>query len=137
MNENSFYKPFSATEEKNHNFHLLSILYMPGVTNILTHSFYSSSQIGFYHQCFSFVLATLHSLPDLSSPSREWTRGHSMKVLFFQGARSFNCMSAVTICGDFGAQENKVWHCFHCFPIYLLWSDGTRCHDLGFLNVEL
>ena len=25
---------------------------------------------------------------------------------------------------------------FHCFPIYLLWSDGTRCHDLRFLNVE-
>ena len=31
----------------------------------------------------------------------------------------------------------KVWHCFHCFPIYLPWSDGTRCHDLSFLNVEL
>ena len=30
-----------------------------------------------------------------------------------------------------------VWHCFHCFPIYLPWSDGTRCHDLRFLNVEL
>ena len=30
----------------------------------------------------------------------------------------------------------KVWHCFHCFPIYLPWSDGTRCHDLCFLNVE-
>ena len=27
-------------------------------------------------------------------------------------------------------------HCFHCFPIYLPWSDGTRCHDLRFLNVE-
>ena len=26
--------------------------------------------------------------------------------------------------------------CFHCFPIYLPWSDGTRCHDLRFLNVE-
>ena len=26
---------------------------------------------------------------------------------------------AVTICSDFGAQKNKVWHCFHCFPIYL------------------
>ena len=25
----------------------------------------------------------------------------------------------------------------HSFPIYLLWSDGTRCHDLSFLNVEL
>ena len=22
-------------------------------------------------------------------------------------------------------------------PIYLPWSDGTRCHDLRFLNVEL
>ena len=27
-------------------------------------------------------------------------------------------------------------HCFHCFPIYLPWSDGTGCHDLGLLNVE-
>ena len=27
-------------------------------------------------------------------------------------------------------------HCFHCFPIYLPWSDGTGCHDLSFLNVE-
>ena len=36
----------------------------------------------------------------------------------------------------FGAQENKICHCFHYFPIYLPWSDGTRCHDLCFLNVE-
>ena len=35
-----------------------------------------------------------------------------------------------------GGQENKVCHCFHFFPIYLLWSDWTRCHDLSFLNVE-
>ena len=33
--------------------------------------------------------------------------------------------------------QNKVWHCFHCFSIYLPWSGGTRCHDLSFLNVEL
>ena len=39
----------------------------------------------------------------------------------------------VTICSDFGAQENKVCH---YFPIYLLWSDGAGCHDLSFLNVE-
>ena len=25
----------------------------------------------------------------------------------------------------------------HCFPIYLSWSDGTRWHDLSFLNVVL
>ena len=38
---------------------------------------------------------------------------------------------------DFGAPQNKVWHCFHCFPICFPWSDGTRYHDLSFLNVEL
>ena len=31
-------------------------------------------------------------------------------------------------------KKNKVWH---CFPIYFPWSDGTGCHDLRFLNVEL
>ena len=46
-------------------------------------------------------------------------------------------MAAVTICSDFGAPKNKVCHCFHCFPIYFPWSDGTGCHDLRFLNVEL
>ena len=28
--------------------------------------------------------------------------------------------------------QNKVCLCFHCFPIYLPWSDGTGCHDLSF-----
>ena len=37
---------------------------------------------------------------------------------------------------DFGARENKVCHCFHCFPIYLPRSDEIGCHDLSFLNVE-
>ena len=50
---------------------------------------------------------------------------------------SFNFMVAVTIYSDFGAPQNKVWHCFHCFPIYFPCSDGTGCHDLRFLNVEL
>ena len=45
-------------------------------------------------------------------------------------------MAAVTVRSDFGAQENKICRCF-CFPpIYLLWSDGTECYDLSFLNVE-
>ena len=48
---------------------------------------------------------------------------------------SFNFMAAVTICSDYGAQENKVCHYFHCFPIYLPWNDGTGCHDLSFLKV--
>ena len=31
-------------------------------------------------------------------------------------------MAAFTICSDFGAPQNKVCHCLHCFPICLLWS---------------
>ena len=45
-------------------------------------------------------------------------------------------MAAVIICSDFGAQENKVCHCFHFFPTYLPWSDGTKYHNSCFLNVE-
>jgi len=50
---------------------------------------------------------------------------------------SFDFIAAVTICSDLGAKENKICHCFHFFPFYLPWSNGTRWHDLNFLNVEL
>ena len=56
--------------------------------------------------------------------------------LSFKRQASFNFMAAVTICSDFGAQENKLCHCFHCFPTDMPCSDGTGCHDLSFLNVE-
>ena len=61
----------------------------------------------------------------------------SKRLLFsFKEQASFNNVAAVTICSNFEAPKNKVCHCFHCFPIYLPWSDGTICHDLSFLNVE-
>ena len=41
-------------------------------------------------------------------------------------------MAIVTICSDFGAPRNKVWHCFYCSPIYFQWSDGTRSMILVF-----
>ena len=37
-------------------------------------------------------------------------------------------MATVTIGGDFGAQENKVCHCFHCFPI---------CHEVMGLDAMI
>ena len=55
---------------------------------------------------------------------------------FFPRNKSLNFMAAVTIHSDSGAQENKICHCCLFFPIYLPWSDGTRCWDLHFLNVE-
>ena len=57
-------------------------------------------------------------------------------IAFLPRNKCLNFMAAVTICSDSGAQENKVCLCFHCFPIYLPLCDGTRCHDLSFLNVE-
>ena len=61
--------------------------------------------------------------------------GHNWATSLLQGGHSFsskeqvsfNFMAAVIICSDFGAQENKVCH---CYPIYLPWSDGTWCHEL-------
>ena len=53
-------------------------------------------------------------------------------IVFLPGSKCFNFMVAVNICSDFGTQENKVCHCFHCFPIYLAWSDRTRCQGLHF-----
>ena len=37
---------------------------------------------------------------------------------------SFNFMTAIAFCSDFGAPQNKVCHCFHCFPISAMrWWD--------------
>ena len=48
-------------------------------------------------------------------------------------------MAAVTICSDFGAPKNKVWHCFHCFPHLfpmkwwdqMPWSSFSECWALS------
>ena len=57
-------------------------------------------------------------------------------IIFLPKSKCLNFTAVVTICSDFGAQGNKVFHRFHCFPMYLPGSDETGCHDLCFLNVE-
>ena len=51
-------------------------------------------------------------------------------ISFSKEQAPFNFMTATTICSDFEAQEKKICHCFHCFPIYLLQSEGSICRDL-------
>ena len=48
---------------------------------------------------------------------------------FYKEQASFNFMAAVTICSDFGAQEKKVCHCFHCFP--------PMCHGMMGLDAMI
>ena len=40
-------------------------------------------------------------------------------IFSFKEQAYFNFTDTVTVCSDFGAQENKVCHCFQFFPIYL------------------
>ena len=40
-------------------------------------------------------------------------------IAFLPRSKCLNFMAAVTIHSDFVAQENKICHCFHFFPIYL------------------
>ena len=42
---------------------------------------------------------------------------------------SFNFMAAVNICSDFGAQEKKVCHYFHCF--------SSICHEVMGLDAMI
>ena len=48
-------------------------------------------------------------------------------------------MAAVTICSDFGTQNNKVSHCLHCFPTYLPWRKVMTNLDsiLKSINITL
>ena len=43
----------------------------------------------------------------------------SRLVITFLPRSKHLLISAITICSDFGAQKNKVSHCFHCLSIYL------------------
>ena len=60
----------------------------------------------------------------------------SLVIGFLPRRKHLLIMDSVTICNDFGDQENKVCYCLHCCPIYLPWSDGTGCHDLSFLKLS-
>ena len=69
--------------------------------------------------------------------SSTWLRGKSQLWLhgpLLAKQASFNFMATVTVRRDFGAQENKICHCFHFSAFYLPWNDGTGCHHLSFLN---
>ena len=39
-------------------------------------------------------------------------------ITFLPRSKHLSFLTAVTICSEFGAPQNKVSHCFHCFPIY-------------------
>ena len=126
----------------------LDLLAVQGTLRSLLQNHSSKASI-LQHSAF-FIVQLSHPYM-ITGKTIAWTRrtfvGKLMSLLFNMLFRLvitflprsmclFYFMATVTICSDFGAPIYKVSHWFHCFPIYLPWSDGTRCHDLHFLNVE-
>ena len=78
-----------------------------------------------------------HSLDytDLCGQSNVCAFQHIEKVCHHFPAKkqsSSDFMPAVTVCSDFGAQEEEICHYFYLFPFYLPCSSGAGCHDLSF-----
>ena len=86
---------------------------------------WSSSQI--LHDCWKSIALTIQTFVG-KVMSRLLNTLSRVVVTFLARSK----LAAVTICSDFGAQENKICHCFHFSPFYLSWNDGTRCHGLRF-----
>ena len=114
-----------------------------GLKSLLQHN--SSKASILWHSAFFIVqLSHPYMITGKTIALTRWTFvGKEMSLLFNmlsrlvitflpRSKRHFNFMAAVTICSDFGAPNNKVSHCFHCFPIYFPWGNGTRCHDISF-----
>ena len=111
---------FYNTTVQKHQFLVLSFLYSPTLTSIhdywKNHSFPRWTFVG---KIMSLLFNMLSSLVITFLP-----RSKRLLISWLQSP------SAVIL----EPPKNKVWY---CFPIYFPWSDGARCHDLRFLNVEL
>ena len=110
------------TQFKSINSSVLSFLYSPTLTAI--HDYWKNHSLDKMDLCWQvmFLLFNMLSRLVITFLSRS-------KRLLISWQQSPSAVILETL-------RNKVWHCFHCFPIYLPWNDGTRCHDLRFLNVE-
>ena len=81
---------------------------------------YSFDWMDLCRQSYVFAFNMLSRFVTASLP-----RGKSLLTLWLQSPSAVILEPKETIC-----------HCFHFSPFYLSWSDGTRCHDLCFSNVE-
>ena len=99
---------------------LSSLQHHSSKPSILQHSAFFMVQLSHPHMTTekNVVLTTRTFVGKVMSPL--FNMLSSLLIAFLQRSKpSFNFMAAGTICSDFGAQENKVSHCFRCFPICL------------------
>ena len=67
------------------------------------------------------LVSSAQSLSHVQLFETPWTAACqvSLSISNFQSLLKLMSIESVTICSDFGAPQNKVSHCFHCFSIYL------------------
>ena len=118
-----FSRVFSNTTVQNHQFLVLSFLSGPMISHpdLTTRKFIALTRRTFVCKVMFLLFNMLSGLIITSFP-----RSKGLLILWLQS------LSAVIL----ESKKNKVSHCFYCFPIYLPWSDGTRCHGLNILNDE-
>ena len=109
-------KTFSNTTVKSIHSLALSFLYGPTLTSIHDHwKTIALNRWAFAGKVMSLLFNMLSRLVIAFLP-----RSKHLLISWLQSP------SAVIL----EPKKIKVCHCFHCFPIYFPWSDGTGCHDL-------
>ena len=108
----------------------LDIFALQGTLKSLLQHHSSKASILWCSVFFTVQLSHLYMTYGKTIALTRWTLvGTVMSLLFNMLSRlvitflprskaSLNFMAAITVCSDFGAPQNKVSHCFHCFPIY-------------------
>ena len=123
LKSNGLFKGSPALQFRSINSSLLSLLYGPILTSI--HDYWKNHSFDYADLCWQSDISAFFHIP-------------SRFVIAYPPRRK-HLLIWVTICSDFGDQENEIYHSFHFFRIYLPWSDGTGCHDLVlllFFNAE-
>ena len=116
-------------------FHLLAV--QGTLKSLLQHHSSKASIL----QCSAFFTVQL-SHPYMTTGKTialtRWTFVSQVKSLLFNMLSRFVIASRKQVFFNFRLQspseeilepKKVVCHCFQCFPIYLPWSDGTRCQD--------
>ena len=84
---------------------MLSLLYGPTLTSI--HDYWKNHSFDYIDLCQQSDIFAVNML-------------FRFVMTFLPRSKCFlNFMAVVTTGSDFGAQEYKICHCFHSFPLYL------------------
>ena len=77
--------------------------------------------------------AAVHGVTKSWTQLSDWTDWLKFVIAFLPRSKCL-LISWLQSLWWFWSPRNKIWHCFQVFPFYFPWSNGTRRHDLSFLN---